>query len=281
MIKHLGSLGFYLRLNDASNKDYRLLEVFSSSAATNSLFSVDINNSVGQLLYSSSGVSCYVTGVTASAVQPEKWTHVTFSFEPPLSTYDPNSFMIRFGDSASCNFNIQNLYFTKQRYSPTEVEYLNQEFTGVGNKTATVEDTEVLSSINVIDVKEDDFISSLDNTIYQPSVFQTNFYKDISVATAQDITAFVSASVMEGDDFFFDNYQTTEGDTIFSLQTASLIYTVTASSTLSVEALSPGDFIRILNGLEYADVYYGITGSYTAQISPSRKKVVTFLNFFE
>jgi hypothetical protein len=39
MIKYLGSIGTFIRLNDNDNKTYQLLNVYSSSAAKLSLFS--------------------------------------------------------------------------------------------------------------------------------------------------------------------------------------------------------------------------------------------------
>lgn len=281
MIKYLGSIGFYLRLNDNENKDYRLFEVFSSSAANNSLFYVDINNSVGQLLYSSSGVSSYITGMSGSYVAAEKWTHTTFSFDPPLPTYDTNNFLVRFGDSASCNFNIQNLYMTKQSFSPTEVQYLNQEFIGTGNRTLTVNDNESNLSVNIIDYPEENYISSVDKLIYQPIPNQILFDRNVTVATDLIINQFVSASVMSGDDLFFDGYQVSQGDTILSLNEGNILYTVTASSTLSASSLPPGTLVKIINGNAFSNNFYLISGSGSANISTSRKKIDTILNYIE
>lgn len=284
MIKYLGSIGFYLRLNDGSNKDYRLFEVFTSSAATTSLFSVDINNSVGQLLYSSSGVSSYVTGVSGSAVASEKWTHITFSFDPPLSTYDTNNFLVRFGDSASCNFNIQNLYMVRQGFSPTEVQYLNQEFTGVGNRTITVEDNEVNLSLNFIDYQEEYFTSQIDGSIYQALPNHLELKHEVIVASNEDILNNFYGSTLSGDSLFFDGYQVLENDNIYQIS-SSIVFTLSASSTLNFESLSEGDVIRIIGGNRHSNTFYYYSASSSdypnASISPIRKKVVTTLNYIQ
>ena len=70
MIKYLGSVGAFIRLNDIENKTYRLLEVFSSSAASESLFSANINNLNGSVTINTASISIYVNGILHQFCRP-------------------------------------------------------------------------------------------------------------------------------------------------------------------------------------------------------------------
>ena len=259
MIKYLGSVGTFIRLNDFEDKTCNVFEVFSSSAAYVSLFKAEVNPSTGQLIYPTASVSCYVNGVSGSVVPTQKWAHLTFSFDDKLATYDRYNFLIRFGDTASSNFNIQNTYILENSLNAESVEYLHQEFTGAGNKTLRVSDSASFS-INLIDTQEDNYRSSLTNSIYQPFVSQSRFTYDVSAATTASLSMFTSASLISGDSLYIDNHLLQEGERVLSL-TDNQIYQLTGSASLQTISSSVGDFVKILFGQEYVNSFYLYTAS--------------------
>lgn len=275
MIKYLGSVGCFIRLNDSEDKTYKLFEVFSSSAAYVSLFKAEVNPSTGQLLYQTASVSCYVNGVSGSALPSNKWSHLTFSFDDKLATYDRYNFLIRFGDTASSNFNIQNLYILESNLVSDNVEYLHQEFTGAGNKTLRISDSASFS-FNIIDTQETNFISPTTNIIYQPIRNQDRFTYDVAAATTASLSMYVSASLISSDALYVDNHLLQQGEKVLSL-TDNKIYELTGSATLTMVSASAGDFIRVLFGQEYSNVYYLYTAS-GYQITQGITKISTVQN---
>jgi hypothetical protein len=259
MIKYLGSIGTFIRLNDNDNKTYQLLNVYSSSAAQLSLFSAGVNPSTGQLIYPTASVSCYVNGVSGSSVPSQKWAHLTFSFDDKLATYDKYNFLIRFGDTASSNFNIQNTYILENTLNQETVEYLHQEFTGAGNKKLQVADS-ALFSLNIIDTEESNYISSVTRNVYQPLNNQNRFTYDVAAATTASLSMFVSASLISADDLYIDGHLLQETEKVLSF-TESQIYELTGSATLKTVSSSVGDFVKIAFGQEYRDLFYLYTAS--------------------
>lgn len=259
MIKYLGSVGTFIRLNDNENKTYDLLNVYSSSAAKLVLFSAEVNNSTGLVSFDSASTSLYINGTSGSVIPGQQWAHITFSFDDKLATYDRYNFLIRFGDTASSNFNIQNTYILENSLDQTSVEYLHQEFTGAGNKTLRVSDSASFS-LNLIDTREDNYISSLNGSIYQPLEGQSRFTYDVSAATTASLSMFTSASLISGDNLYIDSHLLQEGEKVLSL-IDNQIYQLTGSATLSPLSSSVGDVVKILFGQEYINSFYLYTAS--------------------
>jgi hypothetical protein len=275
MIKYLGSVGTFIRLNDNDNKTYDLLNIYSSSAAKLVLFSAEVNNSTGLVSFDSASTSLYINGVSGSVIPNQQWAHITFSFDDKLATYDTNNFLIRFGDTASSNFNIQNLYILENSFSASEVGYLHQEFTGGTNNKLTVPPS-ASYSINIIDYPETNFVSASTNVIYQPSFGQQRYLMDINAATEGSLSRFVSASVMTNDDLYIDTVNINAGDKVLSLAD-NQIYELTASSQLITISSSVGDVVRVLYG-QYLNRISFIQTTSGFEIQPIRVKVNSYLN---
>jgi hypothetical protein len=275
MIKYLGSVGTFIRLNDNEDKTYTLLNIYSSSAANLSLFSAEVNNLSGEVSFNSASTSLYINGVSGSVIPNQQWAHVTFSFDDKLATYDTNNFLIRFGDSASSNFNIQNLYILENSFSASEVGYLHQEFTGGTNNKLTVPPS-ASYAINIVDYPETNFISASTNVIYQPSFGQQRYLMDINAATESSLSKFVSASVMTNDDLYIDTVNINVGDKVLSLAD-NQIYELNESSQLNTVSSSVGDVVKVLYG-QYLNRISFIKTNSGFEIQPIRVKVNSYLN---
>lgn len=275
MIKYLGSIGTFIRLNDNDNKTYQLLNVYSSSAANLSLFSAEVNNSTGLVTFNSASTSLYVNGISSSVIFNQQWAHITFSFNDKLATYDTNNFLVRFGDTASSNFNIQNLYILEDSLTPTDIGYLHEQFTGGTSNKLTIPPS-ASYSINIVDYPENNFISASTNIIYQPSFNQSKYLTDIRAATEGSLSRFVSASVMTNDDLYIDTVFINEGDKVFSLAD-NQIYQLNSLSQLTLVPSSIGDVIKILYGQYLNNISYRKTVSgFIAE--PIRVKIRSYLN---
>ena len=182
MIKYLGAVGAFIRLNDNDNKSYSLLTIFSSSATSNLLFSASVNNLSGGVFYTTASTSLYINGVSGSVIPNQQWAHVTFSFDDKLWTYDTNNFLIRFGHSASSNFNLQNVYILENSFSSSAAAFLHEEFTGGTSMKVRVSDS-ASYSFNITDAIETNFISASTNVIYQPLKNQNRYAFDLYAAT--------------------------------------------------------------------------------------------------
>lgn len=275
MIKYLGSVGTFIRLNDNDDKTYQLLNVYSSSAAKLSLFSAEVNNSTGLVTFDSASTSLYVNGVSASIIPNQQWAHITFSFEDKLATYDTNNFLVRFGDTASSNFNIQNLYILEDSFTPSDIGYLHQEFTGGTNNKITVPPS-ASYAINIIDYPENNYVSASTNVVYQPTFNQFRYLTDIRAATENSLTQFVSVSIMTNDDLYIDTVNINVGDKVLSLAD-NQIYELNESSQLDLVSSSVGDVVRVLygqylNNLSFTKYSTGFT------LEPLRVKVSSYLN---
>lgn len=275
MLKYLGSVGFFVRLNDDDDKTYQFLNIFSSSARSDLVFSSSVNNSTGLLSFDSASTSVYINGVSGSVVPNQQWAHITFSFNDKLFTYDENNFIIRFGDTASSNFNIQNLYILEQSFTSSAIAYLHEEFTGGGSMKITVNDS-ASYTFNIVDAPETNFISASTNVIYQPLVGQTNYAFDIDAVKEESMSVFVSASTMRSDDLYVDAYNINIGSFILSLEDDQ-IYQVTSSSQLVTVSASVGDMFRILYG-QYLGGKFFVKTSTGFELSPSRPKITYYLN---
>jgi hypothetical protein len=274
MIKYLGSVGTFIRLNDNDNKTYDLLNIYSSSAAKLVLFSAEVNNYTGLVSFDSASTSLYINGVSGSVIPNQQWAHITFSFDDKLATYDTNNFLIRFGDTASSNFNIQNLYILENSFSASAVNFLHQEFTGHGIKVRVNDSASY--TFNITDAPEDNYISASTNVIYQPLTNQARYAFDINAVAEDSLSRFVSASVMAADDLYIDAYNVSPGSFVLSLADDQ-IYEVSASSTLLPVSSSVGSLFRILYG-QYLGGNFFVKTSSGFEISPARPKINYYLN---
>ena len=273
MIKYLGAVGSFIRLNDNTDQTYNFMTVFSSSAATNILFTASVNNFTGSVTISTSSVSVFVNGYPSSVLPSQEWSHLTVSFDNKLITSDENNFIVRFGDYSYSNFNIQNLYIMESSLSSSAVGYLHKEFTGAGSQVVRVYDS-ASYSINFIDSIETNYTSSSITSVYQPLKGQLRFDKNVAAATDLSLTKFISASTMINDDLYVDGHNVSENDFILSFED-NIVYRLTASSYLTTSSNSTGDFIRISFGRTYKDNHYlYASGSYT--LTPVRLKVDSY-----
>lgn len=275
MIKYLGSVGTFIRLNDNENKTYQLLNIYSSSAANVPLFTASVNNSSGVITFNSASTSLYVNGISGSVVPSQQWSHITFSFNDKLATYDTNNFLIRFGDAASSNFNIQNLYILEDFFTQSDIGYLHEEFTG-GTSNKLVIPPSASYSINIIDYPEDDYISASPKVIYQPFLGYNRYLTDIVACTEDSLNKFVSASVMNNDDLFIDAVNVNVGDKILSLQD-NQIYQLNESSQLNLVSSSNGDLVKVLFGHYNVDSAFIKTNNVFSLV-PLRVKIKSYLN---
>lgn len=275
MLKYLGSVGTFIRLNDNEDKTYSLLRIFSSSAASDVLFSASVNNFNGSVKINTASTSVYVNGNSASVLPSQQWAHLTFSFENKLWTYDTNSFLIRFGDTASSNFNIQNTYILSNSFSSSAIALLHEEFTGGAGMKIRITDS-ASYSINLVDALENSFTSASTNTIYQPLKNNNKFSADLFAATENSLSKFVSASIMQNDDLYVDAVELTPGARVLSLAD-NQIYELTASSRLITVSSSVGDLFNILYGQYFSDTFY-VKNSASFEISSAVVKIRYYLN---
>lgn len=275
MIKYLGTIGSFIRLNDTQDTTYQLLNVFSSSAVNELLFSASVNNSTGELKYTSGSYQSYVNGESSSVIPLQQWAHVTFSFPDKLATQDTNNFSIQFGGTGSSNFNIQNTYILEQFLSGEDIRYLHHEFTGANNQVIRVNDS-ASYSIGIVDAPEEKFISASTGTIYQPLADQLKYLDDIVAVEEDSLSRFISASIMVNDDLWIDGYNILVGDRILSYADKE-IYQLTASSQLLPISSSVGDFVRILYGQYYGNTSFLKTNAGFV-LTQTKPKVTIYVN---
>lgn len=244
----------------------------TSYFGTQNIYSIEHNNeffvagghhgqirSYGNISSSYISTSLYINGLSGSVIPSQQWSHVIFSFNKKLETYDINNFLIRFGDSASGNFNIQNLYILSTTLSENSAEYLHEEFTGAKNKILKITDSASFS-INIVDAQELKYTSSLNGDIYQPLKNQKSFTHEIAAATTASLSLFISASLMSADDLYVDTYLLQTNDKVLSFAD-NQIYQLTASANLLPVSSSIGDFVKIVFGSEYGNLFYLNTAS--------------------
>lgn len=273
MIKYLGSIGAFVRLNDSTDQTYNFMTVFSSSATQQVLFTASVNNFTGSVTIGASTASLYINGVESSVLPSQEWAHLTFSFNNKLITSDSNNFIVRFGDYTYSNFNVQNLYIMESSLSSSAVGYLHKEFTGAGSQVVRVSDS-ASYSINFIDAIETNYTSASITSVYQPLKGQLRFDKNVAAATDLSLTKFISASTMINDDLYIDGHNINENDFILSL-TDNTVYQLTASSYLTTASNTTGDFVKISFGRTYKDNHYlYASGSYT--LTPFRLKIDSY-----
>lgn len=275
MIKYLGSVGAFVRLNDIYDQTYNFLRVFSSSAASDLLFSASVNNLTGAVTVVTASTSLYINGASASTIPSQQWAHLTISFDNKLWTYDSNNFLIKFGDTASSNFNIQNVYILENSLTATDVGYLHEQFTGGTSNKLTIPPS-ASYSINIVDYPETNYVSASTNIIYQPSINQYRYLFDIKAATEESLSKFVSSSVMSNDDLFIDSVFINSGEKVLSLADDQ-IYELNESSQLTLVSSSVGDVVRAIQGQYLSNTSFRKTsGGFI--IEPIRVKIRSYLN---
>lgn len=275
MIKYLGSVGAFVRLNDTYDQTYNFLRVFSSSAASDLLFSASVNNLTGAVTVVTASTSLYINGASASTIPSQQWAHLTISFDNKLWTYDSNNFLIKFGDTASSNFNIQNVYILENSLTATDVGYLHEQFTGGTSNKLTIPPS-ASYSINIVDYPETNYVSASTNIIYQPSINQYRYLFDIKAATEDSLSKFVSSSVMSNDDLFIDSVFINSGEKVLSLADDQ-IYELNESSQLTLVSSSVGDVVRAIQGQYLSNTSFRKTSDGFI-IEPIRVKIRSYLN---
>lgn len=277
MLKYLGSVGTFIRLNDSEDKTYSLLKIFSSSAASEVLFSASVNNFNGSLAINTASTSIYVNGLSGSVIPSQQWSHLLFSFDKKLRIKDDNNFLIRFGDTASSNFNIQNLYILESSTSSADAQYLHYSFTGNGNTIIKVSDS-ASYSVNFIDYIENNFISESSNIIYQPLKNQKRYLTDVIAVSNNNLSLYTSASFLTADLLYVDGFQLYPGNRILSI-IDNQIYELTASSQLTIISSSVGDFVKVTGGNSFYNSFLLKTdGGFI--FTPARQKIDYMMNVF-
>ena len=266
MIKQIGTIGFYIRFNESASAGLKFLEIFSSSAASVSLFSASTNSSevVGKF---NNSASYYLNGSSASTTYSNEWQQMIFVFSPKLQTDSANNFLIRFGDTSKANFNIQNLFIVDTALSELEILYIYNDFTS--NLKIIQSGDQSTKSLSILDRYEPKSTSSATGTVYQSISTQNNFIADVAAVTSDTAPA-----DLYGDNRFFDTYEARVDDYILCLADNKL-YQVDDNSLTEIST-SNGDYVKIINGLEYAgQSFVKTSGSFT----PTQliKKIESFL----
>ena len=267
---NIGTLGFFIKFNTAASAAFKFIEIFSSSTAASSLFSASTNSS-NQISLSSSSATFYINGTASNAVYNDQWLHATFTFNPKLFTSSTTNFLIRFGDSVKSDFNIQNIYILDTLIEATEVLYLHNAFTGA---SAIITSASTRPVISAIDKNENSHSSSFSGYIYQPYTTQNKFFRDISVATSDSASTFISTA-MSGDSSFFDGIKVESGNTILSLLD-NAVYEVGTDSKLSLLTVQNNNYIHVLDGLTYKNTDF-IKSSGSFITLDSLQKIVSYL----
>ncbi|NDB84198.1 MAG: hypothetical protein EB127_16000 [Alphaproteobacteria bacterium] len=247
MIKEIGTLGLFIKFNDSASAGIKLFEIFSSSAATSSLFSASTRSNFN-ISFSASTASFYNNGIVSNPLYDNEWQHITFTFNPKLQTDSSNNFLIRFGQTASGDFQIQNIYMLDTAINSTDVRNIHNAFTGASISISTGETAS--GSIRMIDKDEALHSSSVTSTIYQPYQGQGKFIYDINLVTASSLSVFVSSSALVRDFRYFDGVLCSLNDRVLSLADNN-VYQVNSSNGLTLLSTSNGDYVNVLSGIEY------------------------------
>lgn len=267
---NIGTLGFFIRPNTNSTST-KVFEVFSSSAATTSLFTASIRSNL--IITSSAIGTSFINGGRSSSVSNLNWNHFSFTFNPKLGTSSVDSFLIRFGDTTNSNFNIQNIYILDTLLEPAEISYIDNGFVG---GSAVISATSAASAINVIDrdelrhtgysasVRTDPNEKQATNIIFQPQLVQKRFLGDVSAATSLDSSSISNVLDYDGVDF------TTLPDPTVSrilLLSNNKIYSISKSNDLNVgtEISSvDGDYVRVIGGMRNINkIFVKVNGVFT------------------
>jgi hypothetical protein len=274
MIKQFGTLGFFVKFNESSSAGFKLVEVFSSSAATTTLFSASTNLSKN-LVYPTTA-SSYINGSSSKVLVDNQWQHVTFSFNTKLQTDSDNNFLVRFGTTGSCDFQIQNLYFLDTLLEPLEISYLHGTFVGASAAISTGESAS--GSVRIIDRDESRHSSSVTSTVYQPYLTQNRFLADIDLVTASSLSAYTGSPTNKliGDLRYFDGVVSTQSNQILSIAD-NQIYQINSVGGVTLISSSNGDYVNVLSGTQYANTtWLKTSGSFTR--TPILEKIINIVD---
>lgn len=275
MIKEFGTVGFFIKFNESASTAFKLLEVFSSSAATTSLFSASTATTRTIRMPSPPSGSCYVNGFLSSSVADNQWQHVTITFNPKLQTDDLNNFTVKFGQSGSADFQIQNIYMLDALLTSTEVSYIHNSF--VSSSAVISAGESASASVMVIDREESRHSSSVANKIYQPYPGQSRLSLNVvSVHDDSSLNGFVSAP-MTNDSRYIDGVQMKDGDNILSI-TDNKVYRYNGSTNrLSEVSIPNNEYVVALKGISYSNTcWLKIAGVFVQR--PLLEKIVYFLD---
>jgi len=276
MIKQLGTIGFFIKVNDQNSTRTKILEVFSSSALSSSLFSASLNSS--NRIATSNSSSIFLNGIAqgTSSVIMNQWQHIAFTFDPKLETDSSNNFLVRFGNTGSCDFNIQNLYMLDTSLGAQDIRNIHITFTGASAAISTGESAS--GSIRLSDKDESRHTSSVTNTIYQPYSDQLRFLSDVRLVTEDSLSSYIGnpAVKLTGDLKYFDGVESVVPDRVLSISD-NAVYQLNVNGGVTLITTSNGDYINVIDGLEYIDtVWLKTSGSFTKV--PTLEKIVYFLD---
>ena len=275
MIKQFGTIGLFIKFNESASAGFRLLEVFSSSAATTSLFSASTTSTRTVRMPSPPSGSCYVNGYVSSSVSDNQWQHLAITFNPKLETDDLNDFTVKFGQSGSADFQVQNVYMLDAQLTSTEMAYIHNSFVSASAVISTGESAS--SSVLVLDREESRHSSSVLNKIYQPYPGQNRLALNVvSVHDDDSLNSFVSVS-MTNDARYIDGIQIKDGDNILSI-TDNKVYRYNGSTNrLSEVSVANNDYVVSLKGISYANTcWLKVAGVFIQR--PLLEKIVYFLD---
>lgn len=249
MIREFGTMGFFVKFNDSASAGIRLVNIFSSSATTTSLFSASTNSSKNIIFPSTA--SCYINGQPSSTLVDNQWQHVAFSFSTKLITDSTNNFLVRFGQVGSGDFQVQNIYFLDTILEQDEIRYLHNTFTGASAILSTGESAS--ASILVSDRDEARHSSSITCTVYQPYPSQTKFLMDVDLISDSSLSAYIGSPTtkLTGDAKYFDGILGDEGNFILS-KPDNAIYELNSTGGVTLVSSANGDYVNVLKGMQYA-----------------------------
>ena len=266
----IGGIGFFIRFNN-SGSSMKFLEIFSSSAASLSLFSASTNSSNGVAM-SSTSASFYLNGTASPYLYDKYWQHVTITFNPKLSTSSADAFLIRFGNTNNSNFYIQNIYTLKSLIEQNEVNYLDYAFNG---GSAAIVSSSTNPIINVKDNDEKKHSSSVTGIIYQPIDSQTKFITNVNSATDSSLSSYISSIVPNDDSAYIDGIKLQTGNRVLSLAD-NQVYEFLSTSLLTTVTTLNGEYVNVLNGMKYANAnFIKTSGSFVR--TDVLQKIVTYL----
>jgi len=274
MIREFGTLGFFIKFNQSASTQIKIVDIFSSSAASTRLFSASTNSS-NNIIFSQSS-SCFVNGSISQTVKDNQWQHISFTFNPKITTTSSNNFLVRFGQSSSVDFQIQNIYMLDTLLSPLQVSYVHNAFTGGASAIIKTGESSV-PSILLIDRNEKNHSSSVTGKIYMPYPSQTKFYGDISSVHDDETVAAFTSSKMSNDDTYIDGYKLTNGDLFISLVDNKMYtFNVTGNNSLSEVSIPNGQYVVVSDGITYSNTCWLKTTSGFTEL-PLLEKIDYFL----
>ena len=272
MIREFGTLGFFIKFNTSASAQVKIVDIFSSSAASTRLFSASTNSS-NNIIFSQSS-SCFVNGSISQTLKDNQWQHVSFTFNPKITTTSSNNFLVRFGQSSSVDFQIQNIYMLDTLASPLQISYIHNAFTGGASAIIKTGESSV-PSILFIDRNEKNHSSSVTGKIYMPFPNQNRFSRDVSsVHDDETVSAFTTTS-MSNDDSYIDGYKLISGDIFISLVDQKM-YTFNTDRKISEVSISNGDYVSVSNGITYSNTSWLKTTSGFVEL-PVLQKIDYFL----